>query len=74
VFARIGKVSEVTNEEAKMFEELEGSFRELEEQEGRILGKFSHPECERPSRRLQCSLVTKTKPPCWVFSVEGRGR
>lgn len=55
-----GKGRALRNEEAKILEELEASLRELEE---RILGKFSRPECERPSRRLPNSLVTKTKAP-----------
>jgi hypothetical protein len=40
---------EVTNEEAKIVEELEASLRELEEQERRILGKFFHQGGRRSS-------------------------
>jgi hypothetical protein len=39
----------------------------------RILSKFSRPGCERPSRRGESSLVTKTGHPSWVF-CGGRGR
>ena len=39
----------------------------------RILGKFPRAICERPSRRAETSLVTKTGHPSWVFS-RGRGR
>jgi hypothetical protein len=67
-----GKGRALRNEEAKILEELEASLRELEE---RILGKFSRPECERRSRSVASSLVTKTKAPilgvfCWG---EGEG-
>ena len=35
--------------------------------EERILGKFSRPQCERPSRSAESSLVTKTEAPSEVF-------
>ena len=52
--------------------ELFGSIHE-----GRILGKFSRPRRERPTRKRESSLVTKTGHPSghpsWVL-CGGRGR
>jgi hypothetical protein len=56
------------DDEAKMLEELETSLWEMEEREERILlGKFSHPGCEWPSRSAKSSLVTKTGHAAWVL-------
>ena len=51
---------EVTNEVAKIVEELEASLRKLEEQERQILGKFFHQRGRRPSSGAETLLVTKT--------------
>jgi len=56
---------EVPNEEAKISEELEASLRELEEQERRILGKFSHQGGRRSSPEADSFLVART----WARSI-----